>query len=220
MKKQEIYNETIKIFWVFIFGSILGWIYETILVIIQTSHFEVRQGLVYGPFIPVYGIGGIMYYLTFKLIKTRNKIKVFFIAFLLGGITEYLCSYIQEIIFGTVSWEYSHLPFNLNGRTSLMHCTFWGIAGILYVMGIEPIIWDLGNMIQGLSMKIVTGILVGFIIFDIAISCMCGTRQKERILGIEAKNSIDVFLDKFYPDEFLDKIYSNKRNKLEVQESE
>lgn len=220
MRKKDISNEMIKIFWVFIFGSILGWIYETILVVFQTGHFEVRQGFIYGPFIPVYGIGGIMYYLTFKFIKTRNKVKVFLIAFLLGGITEYLCSYIQEIIFGTISWDYSNIPFNLNGRTSLMHCTFWGIAGILYVVGIEPLLWGLENIIQDLSMKILTGILVVFILFDIAISCMCGTRQKERILGIEAKNAIDIFLDKYYPDEFLDIIYSNKRNKLEVQESE
>ena len=52
---------------------------------------------------------------------------------LLGGITEYLCSYIQEKAFGTISWDYSYLLFNINGRTSLLHCTYWGIAGILYI---------------------------------------------------------------------------------------
>ena len=64
-----------------------------IVVLFQKGYFESRQGLIYGPFTPVYGIGGIAYYITFKLIKTRNKGKVFFVSMILGGLTEYIaCS--------------------------------------------------------------------------------------------------------------------------------
>lgn len=96
MEKKKIIKELIIIFWVFIIGSILGYIFEMIVVLFQKGYFESRQGLIYGPFTPVYGIGGIVYYIVFKLIKTREKSKVFLISMLLGGITEYLCSYIQE----------------------------------------------------------------------------------------------------------------------------
>ena len=30
--------------------------------------------------------------------------------------------------------------------------------------------------------------------------------------NIEPKNNLDVFLDEYYPDEFLDRIYNNKKN--------
>ena len=140
MEKKKIIKELIIIFWVFIIGSILGYIFEMIVVLFQKGYFESRQGLIYGPFTPVYGIGGIVYYIVFKLIKTREKSKVFLISMLLGGITEYLCSYIQEKAFGTISWDYSYLLFNINGRTSLLHCTYWGIAGILYITYIEPFV--------------------------------------------------------------------------------
>ena len=42
-------------------------------------------------------------------------------------------SYFQELLFGTISWDYSNLWFNINGRTSLLHCTYWGIGGVLFM---------------------------------------------------------------------------------------
>lgn len=216
--KKQIINEILKIFWIFIIGSIIGWIFELIVVILQTGHFEIRQGLIYGPFIPVYGIGGMMYYIAFKLIKTRNPVKVFFITLVLGGITEYICSYIQEVIFGSISWDYSHLPFNLNGRTSLLHCTYWGFAGIMYISWIEPLLAGLENIMKDMSLKIITVLLAIFMLFDITISWMAIARQKNRFLGKEPRNVVETFLDKYYPDEFIDTIFSNKKNKLKIQE--
>lgn len=78
MEKKKIIKELIIIFWVFIIGSILGYIFEMIVVLFQKGYFESRQGLIYGPFTPVYGIGGIVYYIVFKLIKTRRKIESIF----------------------------------------------------------------------------------------------------------------------------------------------
>ena len=46
---------------------------------------------------------------------------------------------------------------------------------------------------------------------DIVISCMAGARQDERHKNIPPKNDVDVFLDNTYPDEFLDKVYNNKK---------
>ena len=50
-----------------------------------------------------------------------------------------------------------------------------------------------------------------FMIFDITISCMAANRQKERHNNVPAKNQIDVFLDNKYPDEYLDRVYDNKK---------
>ena len=74
----------------------------------------------------------------------------------MGGVTEYLCSFIQEKAFGTISWDYSHLLFNINGRTSLLHCTYWGIAGILYVTYIDPLLEKIKQKTNDKSLKITT----------------------------------------------------------------
>ncbi len=201
-----------KLFWIFIFGCILGYIYETIIVLFQKGYIESRQGLIYGPFSPVYGIGGLIYYRFFKNIKTRNKLSVFLIAMVLGGTTEYICSLLQEEIFGTISWDYSYLPFNINGRTSLLHCTYWGIAGIIYVTSIEPIIEKMDEFLAKKWMHIITICLVVFMIFNIFISVVASIRQRNRIYNIPAKNKFDEFLDEYYPDEFMNKIFANKKN--------
>lgn len=72
MEKKKILKEIIIIFWIFIIGSILGYIYEMILVFFQKGYFESRQGLIYGPFTPVYGIGGIVILSIFKQDKSER----------------------------------------------------------------------------------------------------------------------------------------------------
>ena len=179
MNDKKIKNELIILFWLFIIGSIAGFIFEITVVFFQKGHFELRQGLIYGPFIPVYGIGAMFYYIVLSKTKIKNKVQIFLITMILGGITEYLCSFIQEKAFGTISWDYSYLPFNINGRTSLLHCIYWGIGGVLYITYIEP---SLNKIINKTNMKVfdlITIILSIFIVFDISISWMAADRLTE-----------------------------------------
>lgn len=212
MKEKNVKKELTILFWVFIIGSIAGFIFEVIVVFFQKGHFELRQGLIYGPFIPVYGIGAMCYYIVLSKIKIKNIVRIFLITMILGGITEYLCSFIQEKAFGTISWDYSYLPFNINGRTSLLHCIYWGIGGVLYITYIEPL---LNKMIDKTNMKafdLITIILSIFIVFDISISWMAADRQTERKNNIEPENRLDIFLDKNYPDEYMNRIFNNKKD--------
>ena len=212
MEKQSKFNEVFKIFVIFMIGSVLGYIVEMIVGLVQNGHFVSRQGLIYGPFTPVYGIGIIVYYIFFNIIKTRDKKKVFIFSFILGGITEYLCSYIQEKIFGTISWDYSEWIFNINGRTTIFHCTYWGIAGLLYVKYIEPIIPKIEEFIKSHKIKIIEASVAIFMVFNITISSMAAIRQKERLDEIPANSSVDIFLDNVYPDEYMDQVFENKKN--------
>ena len=210
MKKEKWINELIKLFWVFIIGSLIGYAVEMIVGLVQNGHFVSRQGLVFGPFAQVYGLGILAYYLIVPRIK-GGYVKIFFITMILGGIVEYLCSYFQEVLFGTISWDYSYLPFDINGRTSLLHCTYWGIAGILYITLIEPYIYKLEQKIEYNSIKFITTALSLFIAFDIIISCVAADRQFERRHNVAPENKFDTFLDKHYPHEYMDKVFANKK---------
>lgn len=212
-KTENQIKELNKIFWVFIIGSVLGYIFEIIVVIFQKGHFENRQGLIYGPLIPVYGIGGVIYYCVFKKIKTRDLWKVFLISMILGGMTEYISSVVQEKLFHTISWDYSYLYFNLNGRTSLLHCTYWGIAGILYIKYIENFIDKIGVLLERKQLKVLTKFAILFMIFNISISGLAAIRQAKRREDIDPKNEIEILLDKYYPDEYMDNVFVNKMNK-------
>lgn len=213
MKKGNKINEINKIFLIFMIGSTIGYIVEMIVALVQEGHIESRQGVIYGPFTPIYGVGIIAYYICFNKIKTRDKKKIFIISMVLGGTIEYLCSFLQEKIYGTVSWDYSNWILNINGRTTLIHCTYWGIAGLLYISLIEPIIPKIEEIIQKNSVKIITGGVAILMVFNITISSMAAIRQKERKYNIQPTSEIDLFLDKNYPDEYMDKIFANKIEK-------
>ena len=211
IKKEKIIDKLIKIFWIFLIGSILGYGIEMIVGLVQNGHFVSRQGLLFGPFIQVYGVGLVVYYLVISNMKKKSYIKIFFITMLLGGIVEYLFSYFQETWFGTISWDYSNLLFNIHGRTSLLHCLYWGTGGVLFVKFILPVIHNLNDWCKNINFKYLTVFLVLFLTFDVAMSGMAGARQLERKNNIAANGYIDNFFDEHYPDEKLEQIYSNAK---------
>ncbi len=223
--REKTKNEITKCFWIFVAVSFLGCIVETIVCLVEKGHFEVRQGVIYGPFIPVYGAGAVLFYLivpkitgaTTENVKQISNVKIFLSTMILGGVTEYLFSYAQEALFGTVSWEYGMLLFNLNGRTSLKHCIYWGLGGILFIKFIYPYSKKLdGFTFANKSVKSVTFALAIFMTFNIVISMLAGYRQYERMQNIEADTKIEKFLDKHYPDSVMDFIFSNKQYTNEV----
>ena len=211
VKKEEnkILKKIVKLFWVFVIGSIIGYLLEMIVGLVQNGHFVSKQGLIYGPFSQVYGIGLVIYYLVIP--NNKKNIEIFLISMFLGGIVEYIFSYLQETFFGTISWDYSNLLFNINGRTSLLHCIYWGIGGILFLKYIRPKIEKIDLLYPKMWFKVLIIFLAIFLLFDIIISSLACKRQEERKEGIEPKNNIEIFLDKTYTDEVLNEIYSNAK---------
>ncbi len=208
-KNKKIINFIIRIFWIFMIGSVFGFFAEMLYALLYTRSIEIRKGLIYGPFIQVYGMGAIAYYLLIS--KVKDPKEAFFSGMLMGGILEYLCSFFQEIFFGTISWDYSNQFINLNGRTCLLYCFYWGIIAVVFLKVIYPWLEQIDGLIFNKWVRIVTVFLMIFMTFDISISCMAATRQEERHNNIPASNSIDIFLDNNYPDELLDIVYNNKK---------
>lgn len=170
---------------------------------------ESRVGLIWGPFNLVYGFGALA--LSFFLYKYRNRSRIYsFIGgFIVGSVIEYLCSFIQEMLFGSTSWDYSNIPFNLNGRICLLYSIFWGILGILRIKEIYPrmAVWIL--KIPNKIGKILTVTLLIFMIIDSIASGITVYRWSERVNGRPAQNEIAAFIDDIYPNERLEKIFPN-----------
>lgn len=206
-KKLNFYDY----FWVFFIGSFVGVILEEVYWLIKTGTFESRQGLIYGPFNLVYGFGAML--LTMCLIGVkkgkRANISIFSISFVIGSLFEYLCSVFQEEMFGTVSWEYGTKLLNINGRITLQYSIFWGILGILWMKYMLPGLIDLIHKIPVNINHTLVYVLLSFMIYNSAISFLAAYRQNERYKNIPASNAFERYLDKRYPDEFIDKIYPN-----------
>ena len=95
-----------KLFIIFVIGCLFGNYYERILNLVRhylkdgSIFWEVRRGVIYGPFSPVYGMGAVL--MTKLLAGKNDKWYITLIkGALLGGSFEYLTSFLQETFTGT-----------------------------------------------------------------------------------------------------------------------
>lgn len=198
-----------KLFWVFFIGCFAGVVIEVLWCMITRGHYESRTGLIYGPFNLVYGFGAGLLSACLYHFRNRSRIFSFVGGFFVGSAVEYVCSWVQEMLFGSTSWDYSHMPFNLNGRICLLYSVFWGALGILWIKEIYPRMSRLILKIPNRLGKSLTWVLLAFMLFNSAMSGLTVLRWANRRAGLEAANGFERYLDIHYPDERMQKIYAN-----------
>lgn len=198
-----------KLFWVFFIGCFAGVVVEQLWCLVRTGTLEPRVGLIYGPFNPVYGIGA--FALTLALYPVRNHSKLLSLlgGLIIGSAVEYACSFLQETILGSVSWDYSNRPFNLNGRICLQYSIYWGVLGVLWIKELYPRLARWILKIPNRVGKPLTLVLCAFMVFNCVMSGLSVLRWVERREGESASNRVEVFFDEHYPDERLEGIFTN-----------
>ena len=205
-----------KLFFIFILGSMIGTYYEQFLN--WAKHFfkdgrvvwELRRGVIYGPFNPLYG--ACLVCMTVALMKKKRPWYLTFLySSLLGGAFEYIVSWLQEIVVGTTSWNYTGYFLNIGGRTTIPFMIFWGLGGILFTYVIYP--W-VSNFIERVPYRIGmfwTKFLMIFLCFDCLISWTALYRQTQRREGKEPVTAVGKVYDNIYTDEFLKNYYPNMK---------
>lgn len=199
-----------RMVWVFLIGSVIGYIVETLFCLAKLGFIESRQGMLYGPFSQIYGFGAVMMVLLLTPFMKRGDKWLFFGGAVVGGVFEAVCSVIQELMFGTVSWEYSAHAFSLlGGRTNLIYMLFWGILAFVYLKLIYPRMIQFIDNLATRPKRFFTYVIVIFLCANMLLSSIAVARWSNRVANIPAKNSVEVWLDERYPNEMLQEIYPN-----------
>ena len=208
-KERLTFNELV---WIFFISCEVGWAVETLWCLIKHGYIESRQSLVYSHLSVAYGMGAVI--LTLVLFKLRESklINIFLVSFIAGTVTEYICSLGQEILFGSVAWDYSNVPLNINGRVCLLYSLFWGVLGIMWIKGIYPLLSKFVSKIPKKFSQIFVICFAIFFIFDAALSGAAAFRMDQRDAGVPADNVIAQYLDKNFDDERMHKIYANSKD--------
>ena len=196
-----------KIVLLFFIGAFLGDITETIFCRITAGYWMSRSSVVWGDFSIVWGLA--IAAVTALLYKYRNRSQqfLFWMGTFLGGAYEYICSVFTEIVFGTVFWDYSDIPFNLGGRINLLYCFFWGFAAVAWFKIFYPPVSRLIEKIPVKIGKIITWLLIIFMLADGIVSSAALARYNARSNGIEAENSFESWVDKHFDDERMAQVY-------------
>lgn len=198
-----------KVIMLFFAGAFLGDITETIYCRITAGIWMSRSSVVWGPFSIVWGLAIAAVTVLLYRYKNRSDSFLFWMGTFLGGAYEYLCSVFTEIVFGTVFWDYSNIPFNLGGRINLLYCFFWGIASVIWFKRLYPFISAWIEKIPVKAGKIITWILIVFMCCNIIVSCMALIRYDQRRRGMEAESGWQETMDERFGDERMERIYPN-----------
>ena len=199
-----------KLVCLFFLGAFLGDITETIFCLATTGKLMSRSSVVYGPFSIVWGLGCILLTAILYQYRNRSDSYIFIFGTILGGAYEYICSVFTELVFGTVFWDYSGIPFNLGGRINLLYCFFWGIAAVVWLKYLYPLLSSLIEKIPQKAGIPITWLMILFMIFNIIMSGLALNRYTERHSHISApENAVTRFLDKHFTDERMEHIYPN-----------
>ncbi|MBR0463670.1 MAG: putative ABC transporter permease [Clostridia bacterium] len=192
----------------FCIGSFAGVVLEMLWCIVIHGRFETRAGLVLGPFNLLYGFGAVV--LSITLYRVRNFSRVFSFAggFVVGTVVEFACSWLLEKVFGATSWDYSHLPFNIQGRVCLLYSMFWGALGVLWIKDIYPRLSALILKIPNRLGKTVTVLLVVFLAFDGLLTSAVILRWKNRVDGQPPATRLEAFFDERFPDSRLESTFA------------
>ncbi len=196
-----------KLFWLFFVGAFLGDMVETVFVRATAGVWQSRSSLVWGQFSVVWGLAMALATLLLYRYKDCPASFLFTAGTVLGGGYEYLCSVFTEVVFGTVFWDYSHLPFNLGGRINLLYCFFWGFAAVAWFRLCYP---RLSGLIERIPRKVgrpLTWALCLFLACDVAVSAAALSRYDGRARGVPPGNAWEAYIDESYGDERMERIY-------------
>ncbi|MDE7313536.1 MAG: putative ABC transporter permease [Eubacterium sp.] len=141
--------------------AIGGWLWEVLLFLVKEHHF-VNRGFLYGPYLPVYGIGAVLLSVLFYYQKPEC-IRSFFLSMCGGCLTELAAGWLLWHIFHRKYWDYSGYPLNLGGYICLFSALGFGIFGVLWLKWIGPFLFHTWNRLQ-CSVQVLT---IG--LFDLAL---------------------------------------------------
>ena len=191
----------------FLVGGVCGDLAEMIFCRLRMGWWMSRSSVVWGPFSIVWGLALAAATLLFYRYRDRSASFFFVAGTLLGGLYEYLCSVFTQLVFGTVFWDYSAIPFNLGGRINLLYCFFWGFAAVAWFKGLYPVLSRWMAKIPQRAGKLAVWALLLFMAVNIGVSSLALARYSARAAGQPAVQSWQVYMDEHYGDEVMQRIY-------------
>lgn len=125
----------------FLIYCFFGWVYESIwCCMIYHRRGFINRGFLFGPWLPIYGIGFFIILGLFKIMKVKKAIAVFALGTVIAVIAELIASYIIDFFVGSPLWDYTGYFMNFDGRIALVPGLMFGFLIWLAICVVHPAI--------------------------------------------------------------------------------
>lgn len=192
-----------RLAWLFALASMAGFLLESGESLLSLGYVQNRQGMLYGPFTPVYGAGAVTLALLWPLLRDKSRPVAFAAAALVGTAVEYLWSLAQEALFGVVFWDYHHFRFHLDGRVNLPFALLWGLLGLAFWTWFWPGFHSFWQALPRSGAALVGLALALLLTGDAMWSAAALVRRSQRQQAVPAFSPLTAYLDEAWSDEAL-----------------
>lgn len=149
MKRKKLIAEMLLYNFIGMTVAVSGWIWEVLIFFVKDRRF-VNRGFLYGPYLPVYGIGAVMlsalYYSWRRCGKSflqkkhpvRESCFIFLFGMCGGSLTELCTGWLLWHVFHKKYWDYHGYPCNIAGYVCLYSALGFGFFAVVWIRWIAP----------------------------------------------------------------------------------
>lgn len=189
--------------WIFVICSFAGLVIETVVSYPIDGIWKDRAGLVWGPFSPIYGLAAVLFTLILNPLRNVHPGMLFAVSAFAGGFFEFLAGWFWESAFGIVAWSYANQPFNIMGHTCLAISLVWGLAGLVWLKLLMPIVYDIINRIPEQLRQALASALALLLVVDTSCTLAAFTCWFDRQADIPADTQFQTFFAEHFDDDFM-----------------
>jgi uncharacterized membrane protein len=173
-----------KLFLCFWMYAVLGWCYEVFLEVVVYRWGFTNRGEMFGPYCPIYGVGALLFLLSFgwlmkkKDVKWLNIVKpllIFLGCMAAATAVELAATYILEYTKGSWPWQtYSRYKYNFQARIALSTSVRFGLGGLLFMYVVQPLFDRLLARPKPKTINIIALIVLIIVVTDFIITKATG----------------------------------------------
>lgn len=199
------------LFWLFVAGSMFGLAVETIFHAIVYGGYESRAGLVWGPFSPIYGMGAVLLTVSLNRFHHSHNLIIFIVSMVLGSTIEYTASWLMEMLWGAIAWDYAGTFGSIGGRTNFAFGVMWGLLGLLWVRSAMPLVKRAFSHVNArtTTAKALTATASVLMALNIAVTVLALDRESQRAQGVPAVTWEQRALDEWFPQPYMQEHFHN-----------
>ncbi len=172
-----------EFFYYFIIYAFFGWCLEVTYQAVEHGKF-INRGFLNGPYCPIYGFGVIIVTKTLEPID-GNLLILYIGSVLLTSFLELITGFALERIFKMKWWDYTQEKFNIKGYICLKFSLLWGIACLIAVRLIHPLVIEFVSKIPHTFGVILIIIIAPEIIGDMIFTVLAIIHFKKRVAILE-----------------------------------
>lgn len=190
-------------FWLFVLFSIAGLVIEEVFHIAVYHELEDRAGLLFGPFSPIYGIGGLCVVFLSRKAQRLPVPAAFLLFAVAGGAVEFVVSWVLQRCFGILAWDYTGTWLSIDGRTNGFFMIMWGLLGIACIYLFLPMFEKkIAPSLKRIP-NIATKIAIAFMAVDIVITLVAFNCWYHRLDGEAPQTLVQTFCAHHFDDKFM-----------------